>query len=803
MNRILKFIKIFIVSILFLLFYRMFFIYQINLSVLSNYEKLGELKLINSEFLSYAKQDLSFQNYDDITKKISKFRKNLNEILMYDYPSFYFTDKKFDFDTIKFNFSEEEKILNHINNLFSIGLISLKNLQDSLKNSSQSSELMLINSKIFAFKDYDKDIFLKIKNELTNFKTQDMQARIYVKNAIDYFEILSTLKNLREKLKNINSIEILEKNGEIFKSYIKNIQNEFLLDLSIFFVFFFIFILIQYFSLKIAKTKISEIDKLNQIIDASISSLIITNLKNEIIYVNKNFEKTTGYRFDEIYMKNAKILKSTHHSNEFYVDIFDKITKGEKWECEEFISKRKDGSLLYEKAIIFPIFIDQKIKNYCAIKFDSTKEKKILEELQNKNKTILEHAYTDKLTGFYNLTALNEKIHSNENGVVIYLNINNFTNLRYFYKTDIINQIIQEFSKTIKLCLETYKINAKIFRLQLDEFCIWYEGKDPQNIVLYVDSYFKDKAFYLSPTLLIPPLGITFGISSDKNLPNNDKLYQAIFANNEARDKNEKLVIYTKDNEFEKFYAKNQMVSNMIQYALTNNKVIIECQAIYDITRMEGNKFKIYSYEILVRILDQQGKTHYPSEFLDVAKHTFLYLPITKAVIEKAFWLIDEFPHRNFSINLSSIDIANQKIKEFFLQKLTQTQNAKNLCVEILESEKIDNYDEMLPFITEIKQFGCKISIDDFGSGYSNYFRILELDVNNIKIDGSIIRRIVKDKNSVAVTQTIVDFAKKQNYNVIAEHVSEPEIYEKVKELGIKYIQGFILAKPVLPEYIS
>lgn len=218
---------------------------------------------------------------------------------------------------------------------------------------------------------------------------------------------------------------------------------------------------------------------------------------------------------------------------------------------------------------------------------------------------------------------------------------------------------------------------------------------------------------------------------------------------------------------------------------------------------MEGNKFKIYSYEILVRILDQQGKTHYPSEFLDVAKHTFLYLPITKAVIEKAFWLIDEFPHRNFSINLSSIDIANQKIKEFFLQKLTQTQNAKNLCVEILESEKIDNYDEMLPFITEIKQFGCKISIDDFGSGYSNYFRILELDVNNIKIDGSIIRRIVKDKNSVAVTQTIVDFAKKQNYNVIAEHVSEPEIYEKVKELGIKYIQGFILAKPVLPEYIS
>lgn len=803
MNKTIQFIKIFIALILFLLAYRIFFIYQINLKILSNYQNINELEVLNAEFLNYANQNLSQQNYDEITKQMSHFQENLDQILNYEYPIFLFSNKNFNFNKIKSNFEKSKNILNQINSIFSIALIKNLNMQTNLEKSIQINELGIINSKISIIKNYDQDIVSPIKNSINKIKPQDINARFFLNNAIDFLNALENLENLREELKNLKLKDEIKYEQSLFKYYIESMQNEFLLNLSIFFIIFLIFILFQYFSLKIAKVKIFEVEQLNQIVDNSISSIIITNLKGEIIYVNKNFEKTTGYKFSEIFMKNVKILKSNEHSNKFYVEIFEKITKGEIWSCDEFISRKKDGNLIYEKSIIFPIISNQKIKNYCAIKFDSTKEKEIFKELQEKNQTILKHAYTDRLTGFYNLTMLNEIIHSEEQGVVIYININNFSNLRYFYKTDIINQIISEFSKTIELCIQTYKIDAKVFRLQLDEFCIWYNGKDPQKVALCIDSYFKDKAFYLSPTLLIPPLGVTFGISSNENLPNNDKLYQAIFANNEAKDKSEKLIIYTQDNEFEKFYAKNQTISNLIQYALANNKIIIECQAIYDITKMEGNKFAIYSYEILVRILDQNNKTHYPSEFLDVAKHTFLYLPITKAVIEKTFLLLNEFPHRHFSINLSSIDIANKKIKDFFMEKLKTTNQTKNLCVEILESEKIDNYEDMLPFITEIKRFGCKVSIDDFGSGYSNYFRILELDVNNIKIDGNIIRRIVKDKNALAVTQTIVEFANKQDYNVIAEHVSEPEIYDKVKELGIKYIQGFILAKPVLPEYIN
>ena len=108
----------------------------------------------------------------------------------------------------------------------------------------------------------------------------------------------------------------------------------------------------------------------------------------------------------------------------------------------------------------------------------------------------------------------------------------------------------------------------------------------------------------------------------------------------------------------------------------------------------------------------------------------------------------------------------------------------------------MDDYEIINAFIRRVKGYGCKISIDDFGSGYSNYYRILELDVDNIKIDGSIIKKLPFDQNARVLVETIVNFASKQGYKVVAEFVSSPEILEQVKLFGIKYAQGFLLGKP-------
>ena len=147
--------------------------------------------------------------------------------------------------------------------------------------------------------------------------------------------------------------------------------------------------------------------------------------------------------------------------------------------------------------------------------------------------------------------------------------------------------------------------------------------------------------------------------------------------------------------------------------------------------------------------------------------------------------------------------MLNEPVKNLFLHKLSLCSNPTNLTIEILESEGVDDYNAINPFIQEIKNYGCKLSLDDFGSGYSNYYRMLELNIDYIKIDGSIISKLPFDKNAQSVVMTIVEFAKRQGYETVAEFVSTPQILEIVKNLDIDYAQGYLLARPVLPNNIE
>ena len=93
---------------------------------------------------------------------------------------------------------------------------------------------------------------------------------------------------------------------------------------------------------------------------------------------------------------------------------------------------------------------------------------------------------------------------------------------------------------------------------------------------------------------------------------------------------------------------------------------------------------------------------------------------------------------------------------------------------------------------------GAKIAIDDFGTGYSNFEHILKLNVDYIKIDGSLIKGIQQDKKHKIIVETIVDFAKKVGSKTIAEFVSDEEIFKNIKEIGVDFSQGYFTGKPSL-----
>ncbi|MEE3704679.1 EAL domain-containing protein [Campylobacter sp. CX2-8023-23] len=545
-----------------------------------------------------------------------------------------------------------------------------------------------------------------------------------------------------------------------------------------------------------------KLKQLRHLIDSNPNQVIILDKFGKISSVNNAFVNASSFSAQSIIGKELSSLNMNMQG----IDIFDEVSQSKEIKCyDEFVSKSNDGILIYENIVAIPMLDEfNDINGAIILKQDITKERLIKKELNFRNSQLQESSIIDNLTGLKNLSALNDAIKNNQDGVLIYMMITDFANLRFFYRSDFIDMIFIAIANSIKLAISTYKIDAIAYRMQLDEFCIWYKGDNIKKDIKYILEYFKSKNITIQTDggfEILPNISITMGISSNSDKPNLTRLTQGILAAQEAKEKELSFSFYNHDNIIEKSYQKNATITRLIQYALNENRVIVECQGIFDI---RNSKPTISSYEILIRILDQQNQIHYPNEFLSVAKLTSLYLALTKQVINRAFELLERFgDKKRFSINLSSVDMLNEPVKNLFLQKLSLCQNPQNLTIEILESEGVDDYNAINPFIQEIKNYGCKLSLDDFGSGYSNYYRMLELNIDYIKIDGSIISKLPFDKNAKSVVTTIVEFAKRQGYETVAEFVSTPQILDIIKEVGIDYAQGYLLARPVLPNNIE
>ena len=181
--------------------------------------------------------------------------------------------------------------------------------------------------------------------------------------------------------------------------------------------------------------------------------------------------------------------------------------------------------------------------------------------------------------------------------------------------------------------------------------------------------------------------------------------------------------------------------------------------------------------------------------FLDTAKETRQYHELTKIIIKKSFEIIQK-TDAVFSINISILDIIDKEITTFIYQSMDKYNVGGKLIFEILETEDIKDVDALLEFITNIRKYGAKIAIDDFGSGYSNftYFSMMKPDF--LKIDGSLIKDINNNSTNYYIVEAIVKFAKSLNIKTVAEFVSTKEIYKTLLTLNIDYMQGYYFSEP-------
>ncbi len=206
-----------------------------------------------------------------------------------------------------------------------------------------------------------------------------------------------------------------------------------------------------------------------------------------------------------------------------------------------------------------------------------------------------------------------------------------------------------------------------------------------------------------------------------------------------------------------------------------------------------NNKTKqIEKYECLVRI-ENEGEIHTPFFFLEVAKKTYLYMEIQKTMILKCFQKFSDLPY-SFSINLSMIDFNNKNFMNFLFEDIKKYNLQNRLIVELLEDEVI-NSKNISNYLKDFKDLGVRIAIDDFGSGYSNFVYLKELNIDILKIDGSLIQNIDDPKIHILITK-IVEISKEFGFESVGEFIDNEHIALEVTKLGIDYSQGYYYGKP-------
>lgn len=504
-------------------------------------------------------------------------------------------------------------------------------------------------------------------------------------------------------------------------------------------------------------------------------SMIVTDRYNNIIKVNNAFLKTFGYEECDVLGKNTKFLFSLKHDRSFYHQMWNTLVREKHWSSEIW-NRRQNGDTFPAWVSISAIMDEHhKIQNYLAIFTDLT-------ALRKSQETTLRLAYYDQLTALPNRQKIVADMEErNPTGCVIF-DIDDFKEINDFYGIEVGDRILTQVGEWF--C----KMNFSPYRISGDEFAILqyeeFSWNDLKNRLMALMSLFEETVFLINDEAVHLRMSVGAAMGQGKLLTRAD------IALHRAKKEKLSLALYVEHENVEKMYRSNIKMSATIRNALLEGRIICHYQPIINV-----KNGKVEKYETLVRMIDHDNKIIMPAKFLTIAKKTKLYPQITLEVVRQA---CNAFANREeeFSINLSDSDIRDSHIVDEIIYLITKTKTASRIVFEILESEGIENYDEVVSFISTVKSLGSKIAIDDFGTGYSNFENILKLNVDYIKIDGSLIRGILENQRHHIVVDTIVTFAHKIGAKTIAEFVSTEEIYNEIIKLGIDYSQGYFTGKP-------
>src|SRR5688572_6587222 len=235
-------------------------------------------------------------------------------------------------------------------------------------------------------------------------------------------------------------------------------------------------------------------------------------------------------------------------------------------------------------------------------------------------------------------------------------------------------------------------------------------------------------------------------------------------------------------------------------------------------TALKENRFQLYhqpivpaygddtggpAMEVLVRLQDEHGQEVQPSEFVRAAERYRLMGLVDRWVVQTTLAALGRgaIPvpaTRSVAINVSGQTLGDTQFLEFVVECLDSTGvTPAQVCFEITESAVVANMDHARRFVGVLHGMGCQFALDDFGSGVGSFSNLKNLPMDYLKIDGSFMRNLSKDTVNQAMVTAMIKLARTLNFKVIAEQVEDVAALEAARRMGVDYIQGYVIGKPM------
>lgn len=556
--------------------------------------------------------------------------------------------------------------------------------------------------------------------------------------------------------------------------------------------------------------KLMEEDELRireRAIEASTHGVAILDISKPdlpIIYVNKAFERITGYSEKQILGQNLALLHGSkiEHVNQKRINLAIKELREETVELESY---RRTGEVFWSGLSVAPVRDSfDNVRHYVCILNDVTQRREMEQQL-------IQQATHDSLTELPNRVLLIDRVdqailQAKKKGAMLgflFLDLDHFKMTNDTLGHSIGDRLLQAVSNRLLLATDDFDT---VCRLGGDEFVVLLQDiatemqaqQKAEEILTSIAQPFQIDQHNLKIT---GSIGISY-------YPKDGDDYESLMKSADlsmyhAKD-NGRNTYRTYDIEMNMRVINRMQLDNALRDSLKRNEFHLVYQPFINLTTN-----KIIGFEALLRWHSHILGDVPPNDFIGMAEENGLILDIGMWVLQEAcsqlvHWHQQGYDQLTVAVNISGRQFRQAHLSEVIEKILLETGlPAKFLELELTESLLIDNVKHAVETMFELKDMGAKLVIDDFGTGYSSLSYLKQFPVDKLKIDRSFISELVNRENDAAITKAIINLGHSLNLEVLAEGVETELQREFILQHGCDYAQGYYFAMPQKAEELK